>query len=181
MDANTCVEDLGAALLAVRWALTQSLAHLPEAALWRSPRDGGPSIAATVLAAAAREGEAIWPPDLPLPALQARPTLVGVLYALARYRTVTEEALMSAKDTDLLRPYRSAAVQREALPARTLASLLVDVMTSELAATARVRTLRGRDGANGEESAAIWTTGVTAFAHCMDEPLRRQTFTNREG
>ena len=173
MDVNARVEDLGAALLAVRRALTQSLVDLPDGALWRSHADGGPSIAATVLAAAAREGEAFWPPDLPSPALPARPALVGVFYALVRYRAVTEEVLMGATDADMVRPYRSAAVRRQAFPAQTLESVLADVMASELAATARVRHLRGRDGADADESAAIWMAGVTAFAQCMDEPARR--------
>ncbi len=154
-------------LLQARRALTQALTGLAESDLWRAV--DGLSAGAIAREAWQDEGDWVWPAHLPPPDLEPQPGLRGVFYALVRYRAVTENLLLAARDADLDRPYASQATRTAGRSAPMLAWILDHLMAADLDRAARLQAWRRRlqpdwPGITPEleraRAAAAWCRGV---------------------
>ncbi len=152
------------AFFLVRRAFMQSLMGLRDSDVWRTPGGGAASVGEIVRSAWLREWRWLWPPETPAPELDERPNLAGLLYALGRYRAVTEELLRGADDNALDRVYVSQARRHDGAEPRTLGWILDEVMRNELYDAAQVNYLRSLWQPEWDGAQEIWLRAATAFA-----------------
>ncbi len=166
---NPRLEARAYALMATRRAFTQSLAGLDEALLWR-PVAGAESLGALARQTWEQEAYWLWPPEIPAPAIDDQPSLVGVMYALVRHRGVTEEMLMRSEDGDLDQVYVSEARMREDAAPRALGEILDEILRNELYAAGRGQALRSVIEPDWAGAREAWDNAVEAVAssRCSD-------------
>ncbi len=135
-------EAWGYALLLTRRVLTTSLAGVSEAQLHETTALG--SLAGCVSDACRNEANLTWPEDLPPAQLDPPQTPVQFMYALVRYRAVTEEVLMNANDDTMQQEWWTTPKRLAQDPPQTLADSLQQLALMEFAAATKATMIRSQ-------------------------------------
>ena len=139
---SDAAEAWGYALLLTRRILTTALAGATTEQL-QQPTPLG-SLADCAIESCTAEANLIWPEDLPPAQLDPPQTLVELLYALVRYRAVTEEILMGASDEMMRQIWWTRAKRLAQDPEQTLAASLHQLALEEIAIANRSASIRAQ-------------------------------------
>ena len=165
---NPRLEARAYALMTTRRALTQALAGLSLDQLWAPIAESGRSLGDIARSVWEQEAFWLWPAEIPLPQLEQRPALEGLLYALVRHRGVTEHLLMDSGDVDLDRVYvsqaRGGADDDGVHEPTTLGVILETILRNELFAAAETATLRRLVDPSWADNREAWDNAAEALA-----------------